>query len=486
MGACRRAGIAGVELVDEAWAGAGGEPAAVPARSRRGRRPQPEVHVRAVRDRRRQPARARGGAGRRGDAGPGLQPALHPRPPGPRQDAPPPRDRQLRRALRRRPDGSATPPSRRSRPSSSRPSAASGTRRASGSASATSDVLLIDDVQFLADKVRTEEEFFHTFNALYEAGAPAGDHERPQPRDLEALEARLRERFECGLVAELEPPDRRRPPTPSCASASARTRSTIADETLSRSSRERVVASVRVLEGALIRVVAYASLAASRPPGARDARCSAASTRRGTARALLARRSRRRPPSEFGVSADGPARPRPHAAASRSRARSPCTWPASSPTRRCPRIGREFGGRNHTTVLHAWKRVSELVDKPGEKRETVDAHPPTASSARPVTTAAVDRIHNLNHASSTARSPLQRAECARLSTSAQLLLPPDRTRSMKFSIPREISSWPASASPPAACRRAARSRPCPASSSGPRGPARTPGHRHGAGDAGLA
>src|SRR5207302_7191561 len=68
------------------------------------------------------------------------------------------------------------------------------------------DVLLIDDIQFLAEKMRTEEEFFHTFNSLYESGSQIVLTSDRKPRDIAALEARLRERFEHGLVAELEPP----------------------------------------------------------------------------------------------------------------------------------------------------------------------------------------------------------------------------------------------------------------------------------------
>src|SRR5205085_10330020 len=70
------------------------------------------------------------------------------------------------------------------------------------------DVLLIDDVQFLASKAKTEEEFFHTFNTLYENGRQLVLTCDRLPRQLTAVEERLRERFEAGLVAELEPPDR--------------------------------------------------------------------------------------------------------------------------------------------------------------------------------------------------------------------------------------------------------------------------------------
>ena len=69
------------------------------------------------------------------------------------------------------------------------------------------DVLLVDDVQFLAEKMRTEEEFFHTFNALYESGSQLVVTSDRRPRDIDKLAARLRERFEHGLIAELEPPD---------------------------------------------------------------------------------------------------------------------------------------------------------------------------------------------------------------------------------------------------------------------------------------
>ena len=69
------------------------------------------------------------------------------------------------------------------------------------------DVLLVDDVQFLQSKARTEQEFFHTFNALHGAGAQLVLTSDRLPRDLDALEDRLRERFEAGLVTDVKPPD---------------------------------------------------------------------------------------------------------------------------------------------------------------------------------------------------------------------------------------------------------------------------------------
>ena len=121
------------------------------------------------------------------------------------------------------------------------------------------DVLLVDDVQFLENKTRTEEEFFHTFNALSDVGGQLVVTSDRLPRDLAALEDRLRERFEAGLVADIRPPD--------LATRLTILRKRVHHDT-SRSTdpdalqviAERVALNVRALEGALIRVVAFASL----------------------------------------------------------------------------------------------------------------------------------------------------------------------------------------------------------------------------------
>ncbi len=121
------------------------------------------------------------------------------------------------------------------------------------------DVLLVDDVQFLQSKARTEQEFFHTFNALQGAGAQLVLTSDRLPRDLEALEDRLRDRFEAGLVTDIRPPD-------------LTTRRTILRKRMQQDAlagvdpvavdmiAERVDTNIRALEGALIRVVAYGSL----------------------------------------------------------------------------------------------------------------------------------------------------------------------------------------------------------------------------------
>src|SRR6478735_2239712 len=124
------------------------------------------------------------------------------------------------------------------------------------------DVLLIDDIQFLASKQRTEEELFHTFNALYETGRQLVFTSDRPPSELAGLEARLRERFECGLVIPLETP------APEAREAILRKRlihdNVQMDDGALQLLAESVDSSIRALEGALIRVVAYASLRGER------------------------------------------------------------------------------------------------------------------------------------------------------------------------------------------------------------------------------
>lgn len=121
------------------------------------------------------------------------------------------------------------------------------------------DILLIDDIQFLENKVRTEEEFFHTFNFLYESGRQLVITCDRMPREMTALETRLRERFESGLVVDMGSPD--------LALRMTILRKRVAIDRLPVPHEEsllkiakRVPSNIRSLEGALVRVVAYASL----------------------------------------------------------------------------------------------------------------------------------------------------------------------------------------------------------------------------------
>jgi chromosomal replication initiator protein len=236
------------------------------------------------------------------------------------------------------------------------------------------DVLLVDDVQFLERKTRTEEEFFHTFNALYDCGRQIVLSSDRPPRDLQALEDRLRERFGSGLVADVRPPD-------------LATRMTIlrkraqhddldlTDEESLRLIAERIHDNVRAIEGALIRVVAFGSLTgrALTPELTREVLDGLYPT---------AQPIRRGPPSirditqaacqRFGLT--------PEELLSPSRT-SRVSWPRQVAMylareltdESLPAIGRQFGGRDHTTVLHACRRTATRIADDASTREVVDS-----------------------------------------------------------------------------------------------------------------
>ncbi len=221
------------------------------------------------------------------------------------------------------------------------------------------DVLLVDDVQFLQAKAKTVEEFFHTFNALHAGGAQIVLTSDRPPRDLGALEDRLRARFESGLVTELGRPD-------------VSTRRTILRKRVDQDALEdvdaaaldliaaRVTESVRALEGALIRVVAFASLTGRGVTGELAADVLAdlyPDPAKPVSRTV--EEIQQRTCDAFGVSvADlrSPSR-----AGGVTWARQVAMYLSRELTdATLPAIGRAFG-RNHTTVMHACKRTSERI-----------------------------------------------------------------------------------------------------------------------------
>jgi chromosomal replication initiator protein len=245
----------------------------------------------------------------------------------------------------------------------------SGNTRAFRARFRDADVLLVDDVQFLADKLRTEEEFFHTFNALYEAGSQLVITSDRAPRDIDALEARLRERFECGLVASVEAPDLEARMAILEKRARLDAVGGVSTETLAEIAR-RVTSSVRALEGALIRVVAYASLRGDEPGPELAARVLGTlygAERRGAASSL----------ADIQAAAAGALDVAPESLLAHDRrpkvalARQIAMYLAREMTdESLPAIGRHFGGRNHSTVLHAHRRVAG--DDRAETRQAVN------------------------------------------------------------------------------------------------------------------
>ncbi len=233
----------------------------------------------------------------------------------------------------------------------------------------SSDVVLIDDVQFLAGREKTREEFFHTFNSLLDSGRQLVMTSDCSPEDVAGLENRLIERFRAGLVVELEAP-----------SLEAR-RAILAKRALLDGVEvppevvgeiaARVDTSVRALEGALIRVVAYASLTGEPPTPElvrhvlRRLGADTGTDACGITEILDAAAA------EFGVE--------PRALVERDRtptvaiARQIAMYLARELTEHSlPEIGRGIGGRSHTTVIHAVNRVSSAIQTDATVRSAVD------------------------------------------------------------------------------------------------------------------
>jgi chromosomal replication initiator protein len=232
------------------------------------------------------------------------------------------------------------------------------------------DVVLIDDVQFLARKDRTREEFFHTFDSLYDSGRQLVMTSDRCPEELPELEDRLAERFRCGLVVGLDPPARE------VRRAILEKRARLDGVELPRDVLDEiansVTSSVRALEGALVRVVAYASLRDESPTPALVRRAlwrfghSQAPPRACALREIVDAVAR-----EFGVTREAMlARDRRSVVAT---ARHVAMYLARRLTDHSLHdIGSQLGGRNHATVLHAVNRIDNALESDGRIRSVVD------------------------------------------------------------------------------------------------------------------
>ncbi len=220
------------------------------------------------------------------------------------------------------------------------------------------DVLLIDDVQFLAGKDRTQEEFFHTFNALHEIQKQIVVSSDRPPKDIPTLEDRLRSRFEGGLMADIQPPD-------------FETRLAILKSKLGPHSRlvpdevcsfiaHRIQRNIRELEGALIRVLAHASINGHAITLETSQRILRDIIPESDVQPLTIPFIQETVASHYGISVDEMKSKRrdKHIVFPRQVAMFLVREETDSSL---PVVGDAFGGRDHTTALHAIEKIGELL-----------------------------------------------------------------------------------------------------------------------------
>ncbi|MBA2380039.1 MAG: chromosomal replication initiator protein DnaA [Blastocatellia bacterium] len=220
------------------------------------------------------------------------------------------------------------------------------------------DVLLMDDVQFFAKKERTQEEFFHTFNALHNGQKQIVITSDCPPRDIPTLEERLHSRFEWGLIADIEPPDLET--KVAILKRKADLDGIVLADDIAIFIASKIKSNVRELEGSLVRLVAIASLKGVPISKmlAQDALKNILDAERPEA--VTADRIARIVAAKYDLSVDE------MKAKNNSRAISLPRQVAMYLTKRLtkhsfPEIGREYGGKHHTTVMHSCEKIENLV-----------------------------------------------------------------------------------------------------------------------------
>ncbi len=235
------------------------------------------------------------------------------------------------------------------------------------------DVLMVDDVQFIAGKDSTQEEFFHTFNALVDQNKQIIISADRAPGEIKDLEDRIRSRLQCGLVVDLHPTDyelrlgilqskvdQYRSQYPGLQ---------LADGVLEFLAH-RISTNVRVLEGALTRLFAFASLVGREITMELTQDC-LSDVLRASERKISVEEIQRRVAEHYNIRLSdmiGPKRVRTFA-----RPRQVAMFLCKQLTSRSlPEIGRRFGGRDHTTVMHGVKRIEELRSSDGQIAEDLE------------------------------------------------------------------------------------------------------------------
>jgi len=223
------------------------------------------------------------------------------------------------------------------------------------------DVLMVDDVQFIAGKESTQEEFFHTFNALVDQNKQIVISGDTAPGEISGLEDRIKSRLQCGLVVDLHPTDYEL--RLGILQTKAEIQSDLhpgitVDTRVLEFLAHRISSNVRVLEGALTRLYAFASLV-GRPIDMDMAQECLADVLRASERKVTVEEIIRKVADHYNVRMADLLGPRRARAVSRPR-QVAMFLSKQLTTKSLPEIGRRFGGRDHTTVIHAVKKIEEL------------------------------------------------------------------------------------------------------------------------------
>ena len=232
----------------------------------------------------------------------------------------------------------------------------------------TVDVLLVDDIHFIAEKEATQEEFFHTFNALYDAHKQIVMSSDRFPKEIAGLEERLVSRFEWGLVTDIQPPD-------------LETRIAILRKKAEEAAVEvpnevtafiaqQITSNIRELEGALIRVIAYCNLF-NKPRSAATARDVLKDMVREVSARVSLEEIQRQVAAYFHIELNE------LRGARRQRS---ILYPRQVAMFLCrrlteaslPEIGKGFGGRDHTTVMHAVEKIEREITQDAHKKQAVE------------------------------------------------------------------------------------------------------------------
>ncbi len=231
------------------------------------------------------------------------------------------------------------------------------------------DVLLIDDIQFIAQKERTQEEFFHTFNTLYENNKQIIISSDRPPKEITPLEDRLRSRFECGLIADIQSPDYET--RIAILRKKADSEGILVPDDVMEYIANMIVSNIRELEGALTRVIAYASLVNNR-----EINLSVAEE--ALKNVFNHKKVINVTPDRIIDIVGSYYSVKPEEIKGRKRPKN-IAFPRMVSmylTRKIldislPKIGEHFGGKDHTTVINACNRIEEELDKNPEFSKTL-------------------------------------------------------------------------------------------------------------------